>query len=177
MPDGLESAPKVAGSALDAIEVGRVRAILLLGGVSFDDIDDAVQQVRLKLLESRVPSTTTAPVRNIDGWTAVVATRVAIDWHRTEARDRGLRERLAARWTNGPPAGQTEDDRALALSVADGLRDLTPVQREVLILRYYADLSVRDIATRLQIAEGTVKSRLNSAAASMRIRLRDKEVI
>ncbi|MBD3007241.1 sigma-70 family RNA polymerase sigma factor [Streptomyces sp. 5-10] len=76
-----------------------------------------------------------------------------------------------------PVAEHTEEDRATALAVADGLGSLPPHQRQVLTLRYYADLPVRDMATLLDIPEGTVKSRLHTAVAALRTRLRETEVI
>lgn len=153
----------------------RVRAVLVLGGVPFDELDDALQQVRLKLLQTR-SGAATAEIRETSAWLAVVASRVAADRHRSRKREANLRERLAARWSR-TPAGPSEDDRVLALSVADGLHALPARQRQLLTLRYYADLPVRDIARLLEVPEGTVKSRLHAAVAALRSRLREAEVI
>lgn len=46
---------------------------------------------------------------------------------------------------------------------------LEPEQAVVLSLRYYADLTVPEIAVRLGIAEGTVKSRLHHALRRLRV--------
>ena len=72
-------------------DTGRIRAVLTMGGVPWQDLDDAVQQVRLKLLEHQ--AVTAEPVRDPHAWTAVVASRVAVDWH----RGRHQRERLSQR--------------------------------------------------------------------------------
>ncbi|MFC7219190.1 RNA polymerase sigma factor [Streptomyces polyrhachis] len=88
-----------------------------------------------------------------------------------------MRERLAARWPDSPSRDGLAEDRALALTVADGLEALAPLHRQVITLRYFADLSVRDIATGLGIPEGTVKSRLHTALATLRRRLADLEVL
>jgi RNA polymerase sigma-70 factor (ECF subfamily) len=45
------------------------------------------------------------------------------------------------------------------------------------VLRFYADLPVKDIAAALDVPEGTVKSRLHAAVNAMRERLRETEVI
>jgi RNA polymerase sigma-70 factor, ECF subfamily len=74
-------------------------------------------------------------------------------------------------------APEEPEDRLLALAVADGLDALPPLQRQVLILRYYADLTVPGIARELGVPEGTVKSRLHAAASSMRARLHADEVV
>ncbi|MFC8824874.1 RNA polymerase sigma factor [Streptomyces sp. NPDC057137] len=160
----------------DDTGIGRARAVLLMGGVPWGELDDGVQQVRLKLLEERA-NPERAAIRDQAAWVAVVASRVAVDWHRSRTREAGLRERLAARWLRRPPADHPQEHRVLALSVADGLDGLPTAQRQVLTLRYYADLTVRDIALLLDIPEGTVKSRLHTAVAAMRTRLSDMEVI
>jgi RNA polymerase sigma-70 factor (ECF subfamily) len=146
-------------------DVGRVRAVLSLGGVPWQDLDDAVQQVRLKLLES-------APaVLNPAAWTAVVASRVAVDWHRGRKRSEQLRQRLAAMRGPGVEGAAPDRDRDLAVLVAGELDALPAEQRQLLVLRFYTDLSVPQIAEVLGIAEGTVKSRLHTAVGRMRARL------
>jgi RNA polymerase sigma factor (sigma-70 family) len=51
----------------------------------------------------------------------------------------------------------------LSHDVASALRDLPHHLRIVVVLRYYADLSERDIALAIGRKPGTVKSRLNEA--------------
>lgn len=171
-PVGSDDAP-APGSTMD---VGRVRAVLVMGGVPWDQLDDGVQQVRLKMLEQRA-GPDRPEIRDEAAWCAVVASRVAADWHRSRSRDTRLRERLTTRWTQRPPTDHPQAHRTLALAVSDGLDGLPPAQRQILVLRYYADLSVRDIAEQLDIPEGTVKSRLHTAVSAIRARLRDTEVI
>lgn len=145
--------------------------MLALGGVPWAELEDGVQQIRVKLLEVK------GEIRNLQAWLSVVASRVAVDWHRSRSRDESLREKLAARWSDRRSLDQPEDARLLALAVARGLDDLPAAQRQVLALRHYADLTVRDIAQRLSIPEGTVKSRLHTAVAALGQRLRDMEVL
>jgi RNA polymerase sigma-70 factor (sigma-E family) len=61
-----------------------------------------------------------------------------------------------------PPAGPAVDDHLLAAEehehVLAAVRTLPRRQREVLVLRYWSDLSEADIAATLGIAVGTVKS-------------------
>jgi RNA polymerase sigma-70 factor (ECF subfamily) len=159
---------------LPASGVSRVRAVLALGGVPAHEVDDGVQEVRLRLLSR--PEAGKEEIRDPIAWAVVVASRVAVDWHRGQRRDDGLRDRLAARWITAPPEPSPED-RVLALAIAAGLEALPPAQRQVLALRFYADLPVRDIALELDIPEGTVKSRLHAAVGALRDRLRESEVI
>jgi RNA polymerase sigma-70 factor (ECF subfamily) len=45
----------------------------------------------------------------------------------------------------------------------EALSSLSPEQREVIVLRYFSDLTVPEIAAAVSIPEGTVKSRLSRA--------------
>ncbi len=159
---------------LPAEGVGRVRAVLALGGVPHHELDDGVQKVRLRLLENAARPGQ-EPIRDPVAWAVVVASRVAIDWHRGQKRDDGLRDRLAARWTTSPEPAP--EDRVLAMAVAQGMDALPELHRQVLTLRFYADLQVKDIAVALEVPEGTVKSRLHAAVSALRERLREIEVI
>lgn len=160
----------------EVLDTGRVRAVLALGGVPWDELDDGVQQVRLKLIEEETKRGR-HQIREPAAWASVVASRVAIDWHRARSRDAGLRERLAGRWERHPPAPHSEDEALLAMTVAQGLDALPSAQRQILVLRFYADLTVRDMAEHLDIPEGTVKSRLHAAVNAVRERLRAMEVL
>lgn len=48
------------------------------------------------------------------------------------------------------------------------LAELPDPQREILVLRYYQDLSEREIAEVLGIPRGTVKSRMHTAVRALR---------
>ncbi|MEV0320352.1 RNA polymerase sigma factor [Streptomyces sp. NPDC050658] len=159
---------------LDAAQEDRVRAVLALGGVPHSDLPDGVQQVRLKLLE-RAADGREAP-RDVSAWAAVVASNLAMDWHRARRRQERLGERLAVLWREAGDDDAAES-RALSLAVAQGLGELPDAQRQVVVLRFYADLPVRAIADELGIPEGTVKSRLHSAVRVLRTRLHEGEVV
>jgi RNA polymerase sigma-70 factor (ECF subfamily) len=45
---------------------------------------------------------------------------------------------------------------------------LTPEQRVVVVLRFWRDLSIEEIADRLDVPSGTVRSRLHYALRSLR---------
>ncbi|MFI6287705.1 RNA polymerase sigma factor [Streptomyces sp. NPDC051018] len=156
-------------------QVSRVRAVLALGGVPYADLPDGVQQVRLRLLERRASGK--EPPRDVGAWAAVVASNLAADWHRERSRRERTGARLAALkvWSAESQGGQ--EARLLALTVADGLDALPEAQRQVLVLRFYADLTVPQIARELGLPEGTVKSRLHAAAKAMRSRLHTDEVV
>ncbi|MET8346210.1 RNA polymerase sigma factor [Streptomyces microflavus] len=166
---------EAAALLTDAATASRVRGILALGGVPWDQLDDGLQHVRLKLLEARA-APGAQDIRDPRAWLAVVASRVACDWHRGRAHDEALRERLVSRWARRPP-DVSEEHRVLAIAVAGEPDSLSLLQRQMVSLRFYADLPVSTIAELLEIPEGTVKSRLHSTVAALRRRLQEKEVI
>ncbi len=61
------------------------------------------------------------------------------------------------------------------LSVARALEALPQEQRETVVLRFYSDLTVPEVARALGCREGTVKSRLHRAMARLRERLQGEE--
>lgn len=75
------------------------------------------------------------------------------------------------------PAPSHDDAVADADLVWRGLQCLTPRQRAVLVLRYYEDLSEREIAETLGIAPGTVKSTASHALAAIRRQFDDAGVL
>lgn len=61
-----------------------------------------------------------------------------------------------------------EDDVVHAAAVRDALRKLSPEHREVLVLHYYLDLPLDEVAAVAGIPVGTAKSRINRGIAAMR---------
>nr|WP_179478940.1 SigE family RNA polymerase sigma factor [Allobranchiibius huperziae] len=55
------------------------------------------------------------------------------------------------------------------------LRLLPPREREVVVLRHYADVSERDVADMLQISVGTVKSSASRGLSTLRAALSEQE--
>jgi RNA polymerase sigma-70 factor (sigma-E family) len=76
---------------------------------------------------------------------------------------------------DGVPADQGVLQAERRAAVLDALAALPTRQREVLVLRYYLDLSEADIAATLGISKGAVKSHASRAAAALRQHLSLKE--
>lgn len=86
-----------------------------------------------------------------------------------------LRERYGLQDTAGDE--QVDDGTAGVLDrveLGDGLADVPPREREVLVLHYLLDLSLDECAQVLDVPPGTVKSRLFRARRLLRDRLIEK---
>jgi RNA polymerase sigma-70 factor (ECF subfamily) len=86
------------------------------------------------------------------------------------------RDRMRARRRSPVPlelqpdlfAPDTTDGLARRDVLATAIRSLSADHREVVVLRYYADLTVDQIAARTGVGAGTVKSRLHYALRLLR---------
>jgi RNA polymerase sigma factor (sigma-70 family) len=81
-------------------------------------------------------------------------------------RDEERWEELAA--DRLPALGSDRDSTDIAQLVGEAVRLLPPLQREVLILAEYEDLSLEEIARAVDTEVGTVKSRLHRARENLR---------
>lgn len=95
-------------------------------------------------------------------WTMRVALNLARSRFRRVATGWRAMATLAARPVSDP-AEPTD-----VLAVRTAVRALPDRQRRALVLRYYADMSVRETATLLGCPEGTVKTLTRQAIASLR---------
>ena len=91
---------------------------------------------------------------------------------RSVLRHRVVVDKLAPRIAPDMPGVDQEQITRLGRSaLVSALRTLPPRQREVLVLRYYADLSEAQIASTMGISRGAVKSHTARAMSSLRAEL------
>lgn len=136
-----------------------VRAAVLLG-CARGDAEDAVQDALLRCYGAW------ARVSAADDRDAYVY-RVLVNGIVRGRRRRWRGEVPHAAVPEPTPAGDPAVDVPLGQSVRTALARLTVEQRQVLVLRYFADLTEAQIASVLGIAPGTVKSRASRALAAL----------
>lgn len=93
--------------------------------------------------------------------------RVTINRALSERRGRRRRDAALPRMVGST----SSDDPESTLDFDEALRGLPPGQRAVVALFYVADIPVAEIATILEVAEGTVKSQLHDARRALARRL------
>jgi RNA polymerase sigma-70 factor (sigma-E family) len=141
--------------------VGLVRLATLLlrdSGRAEEVVQDAFVAMHGRWSRLREPDTALAYLRRsvVNGCRSAQRHRTVVDRHRPE---------LPADVESAEAAVLVRERRR---GIADALAGLPRRQREVLVLRYYADLSEADIAATLGISRGAVKSHSSRGVAALR---------
>ncbi|HVG94538.1 MAG TPA: sigma-70 family RNA polymerase sigma factor, partial [Planctomycetota bacterium] len=140
---------------------GVARAVL--GGD--DRVEDVVQDTWLVAARQR-PRRASA----LRAWLAVVARNLAYRVLRGSKR-RALRERKAARTEGLPDAAEIAEREEVRSRLVAALLALEEPYRSALLLRYYEDLSVPEVALRLGVPLETARTRLRRGLDRLRERL------
>lgn len=138
-----------------------------------DEAEDLTQDVFLKLFRSLATFDRRA---NFQTWLISVSRNLCIDHYRRVRRERESVNRdvdpatlSPASPEPGPHAALEQRDRVELLRAA--LAELAPTLRSAVLLRDIQELSYQEIAARLRVPEGTVKSRLNRGRADLARRI------
>lgn len=145
---------------------GLVRLATVLGA---DDAEDVVQDAFVRLHRRR------RALRDQNAALAYLRSTVC-NACRSRLRHLRMARRRHAQLAPQGQAGSAEHDvvhREDVRALLAAVEDLPARQREVLVLRYWLDLSERDTAETLGIAPGTVKAHCARAIAALGNRLKD----
>ena len=158
--------------AINELYHARRLSLVRLAVLMVDDLptaEDIVQDVFTALYRKHGPE-----LRGVTDPHAYLITGV------TNAARSALRRRRTARAYVPPPPGAVpaaEDEALLGASDREMLRalgGLTARQRQVLVLRYWSELSEAEIADPLRVSRGTVKSTAHRALSILRDRLGER---
>ena len=111
---------------------------------------------------------------SVRSWLFTVARNIVIDEWRTR---RAHREFATAEPPDIEPAGDRTDELLLSWVVAEALTSLSADHRVVLVECYYRGRPVAEVARRLGVPEGTVKSRTHYALRALRLALEEMGVV
>jgi RNA polymerase sigma-70 factor (ECF subfamily) len=123
----------------------------------------AEEATQLTFLKAWRAAASFDPARELGPWLATIARRTAIDLHRREARRGTGRLAELAEVPIGHPAlvelPPGVDDTEDVWAVRQAIDELPPDEREIVRLQHLEELTHAEIAERLGVPLGTVKSR------------------
>ena len=128
------------------------------------DAQDIVQETFLQAIRS---------VHRFQGrssiytWLHAILLNLTRHYHRDHKRI-VYDDKLVGREASLPDKGPSQLDVGAASSaLLEALRRLSAAHREIIILRYYENMKIHEIARQLGVSQGTVKSRLHYAIGEM----------
>jgi RNA polymerase sigma-70 factor (sigma-E family) len=134
-----------------------VRAVVLLG-VARHEAEDVVQSALERCYRSWRSVSAAA---DLDAYVY----RVVVNTMLTSRKRRWWGEQPTETPPEADPVDDVAEQAVLSASVLAALARLTPEHRQVLVLRFFADLSERQTSEALDVPAGTVKSRVSRALA------------
>src|SRR6476469_8927768 len=139
-----------------------------------DEAEDLTQDIFLKIFKSLDTFDRRA---NFQTWLISVSRNLCIDHYRSVRKERQTIDREVdanelspAAAEPGPIAALEQRDRVTLLR--DALASLPDSLRTAVVMRDIQELSYQDIATRLRLPEGTVKSRINRGRTELARQIR-----
>lgn len=139
-------------------------AYLLLGDP--DEAEDVAQETFLRAWRNLGRFDASRP---LSPWLL----RIAVNLARNQRRSAGRYLAALIRNLQGEPPSLTNEEKSAqrieAQQLWQAVQRLQLPDRQIVYLRYFLNLSVAETAETLQVAEGTVKSRLNRALNRMRM--------
>ena len=139
-----------------------------------DEAEDLTQDVFLKIFKSLDTFDRRA---NFQTWLVSVSRNLCIDHYRSvrkerETIDRDVDPGNLAPVAHGASALAALEQRDRATLLRQALEELAPTLRTAVLLRDIQELSYQEIADRLQLPEGTVKSRINRGRTELARQIR-----
>ncbi|WP_136707889.1 sigma-70 family RNA polymerase sigma factor [Agromyces sp. H66] len=132
--------------------------------------DDIVQETLLRAWRS--PRILAQEPESTRAWMFTVARNLVID----EARSAKRRHEIGVAETPDRVTADGTDALFESLLVEEALAGLDVEHRAVIVHAYYGGRSIAEVARRLGIPEGTVKSRLHYGLRALRLALQEKGV-
>ena len=149
-----------------------LRRVLLHAGARPEDIDDLLQETWIRVIRSAARYD---PMQAFSGWLFTIAmnrfrtraARSADQSRRHEPLDNVIPSAASA----AASAHTALETAERAASVRSLIATLPPRLADAVLLRYFEELSEKEIAAAMGIPVGTVKSRLHTAMSRLRVDL------
>lgn len=145
------------------LHAGRLARLAHLLGA--DDAEDVVQEAFCRFFVVHRDG----QADNLVGY----LNRMVVNEVRTRQRRTKLADRKRLHLVTAPPANEQVERNESIHELVRLLRDLPPRQREALVLRYWLDLPLAEIALAMDVRLGTVKSLISRGVARLGQQLED----
>ena len=132
---------------------------MALASGSYPAAEDAVQEALVRAWQREDHG---APIETLEAWVATVALNLSRSGIRRAIAERRARHRAEPGATVTAPAASSD-----AVDLERALARLPRRQRETAVLRYLLEMDTKEVAAVLKVSEGTVKSQLARARASL----------
>lgn len=133
-------------------------AYLILGNAP--DAEDIAQEAFLKAYQALPRFDRQRPLRP---WLLRITRNLAFNRLRSRKRQKGLFMRLVRQQTPPSFVGRELERSSQTEVVWSGIRSLSRRDQEVIFMRYFLEMGEGEMADSLNVARGTVKSRLHRA--------------
>lgn len=120
------------------------------------DVEDISQEVWIRVVRS---ADRFDPTRRFSTWLFQICINLCRDWHR--------RRSLRPTGDHDPDSVAASARASHSIDVLTALERLPTEQREAVVLRYYYDMSEREMAAVIGVPAGTVKSRLHAGLKAL----------
>jgi RNA polymerase sigma-70 factor (ECF subfamily) len=137
-----------------------------------DEAEDVVQEA---LVRAWIQSDRGRPIETLRAWVGVVAVNLARSRLRRIRVERRAKAVLFPRRSEIEPADTAAPGPDVAIDLRRVVRQLPRRQREVVILHYYLDLGVDELARALGISQGTAKKALHRARETIGRTLEERD--
>ena len=138
-------------------------AYLLLG--TADEAEDVAQETFVRAFRALDRFNIERPARP---WLLSIATNLCHNRRRSIGRYLAALRRASEEPVSHSSLGEGTERQWEAETLRQAVRRLNSVEQEVVYMRYFLELSEAEMAGALQVAPGTVKSRLHRAMARLR---------
>ena len=170
-PDLVLSAQQGAADAWETLLVQHQEAVFRLAYLLLGDADDAQDVAQEAFIRAYRALGRFDPARPLRPWLLRITANLARNRRRALGRYLAALQRA---WLAEPHPTEPAPVEALtaqqmaAQALWQAVRRLPPADQEVIYLRYFLELPEAEMAAALQVAPGTVKSRLHRALKRLR---------
>lgn len=141
-----------------------IRRLLVQRSGNASDADDLLQETFIKVY---INLHKYSPEYTVGQWVYTIARNTFIDFVRRRQDDLSIDERFTAPASSSP----TPEERFINLQqrtqIEGYLERLSPRYRQLIVLRFFDELSYEEIAAKLSLPLGTVKTQIHRAREQM----------